>query len=163
MDFGNAVVIPRRLKKVSDRVDEEGYGMFEQQPLLKEEAEVLVEERQLEGLIVDFLEHPNSRHTGASGRFRLGARCWGVDRTETTLHSLAQPFQILVCHDQTNGETTSVSRGSDSRLPSPTLPLPDPVLEGSFAIRNGSTARFATPYFFAQAVDRYDGERMAAV
>ena len=63
---------------------------------------------------------------------------------------------------QTKGPT-SASRGNDSRLPSPALPLPDPVLGGSLAIQNESTAMSAMPYFFAQAVSRYDGERMAAV
>lgn len=118
--------------------------MFEPQTLLREEGEVLFEGPRLEGLMVDFLDRQKSRHTGALCRFRLGAHCWGVDRRETALHSLGQPFKTLASSEQTNGATTSVSRGSDSRLPSPALPLPDPVLGGSFAIRNGSTARSAS-------------------
>jgi hypothetical protein len=78
--------------------------------------------------------------TVGSGQLPLRAHCLDVGKMVTVLHSPAQPIHISSSNKTKSweGKQTSVSRGNDSRLPSPALPLPDPVREGSFAIRTGS-------------------------
>jgi len=56
-DSGNAAVIPRQLKRVSNGFDGGKYGKSAQRILSVEEAGVLDGEHRLDVLFVDFLDH----------------------------------------------------------------------------------------------------------